>query len=144
MRRAFTLVEVLVVAAISSCLIGLLLPAVQAAREAARAMECSSNLHQMGVDIAQRTDRKGRMPHFLDGPCRDMLCPTYEAIYGRPAQIDDQTCYIQQWSWATREKVMDFVGRASVDIPLVTEPADMHRNASLVLYLDGHVAAVNR
>jgi prepilin-type N-terminal cleavage/methylation domain-containing protein/prepilin-type processing-associated H-X9-DG protein len=62
-KRAFTLVELLVVIAIIGILVALLLPAIQAAREAARRMSCQSNLHNLALAVLDYENaRKGLPP----------------------------------------------------------------------------------
>lgn len=97
-RKAFTLIEVLVVIAIVGVLVALLLPAVQNAREAARRMDCQSHLHQIGIGVAQYFDNWGEQ-FFLHHP--------FEADV--TAQVNDAESFAEIY-W--EDKIMPYVNPA--------------------------------
>ena len=65
-RRAFTLVELLVVISIIGVLMALLIPAIGAARERARRMQCSNNMKNVAQAMLQHTTAKDRFPRTVD------------------------------------------------------------------------------
>ena len=83
LRRGFTLIELLVVIAIIAILVALLLPAVQAVREAARRSQCQDHLHNIGLAVHDFEGTYKGMPPLMLGESRlsfwGMILPFMEA-----------------------------------------------------------------
>src|SRR3954462_11430968 len=79
-RRAFTLTELMIVIAILGLMVGLMLPAIQAARESSRATACRNNLKQIGLALANYESTLKQYPIGAEGHYDRMLSPA--PMYG--------------------------------------------------------------
>jgi prepilin-type N-terminal cleavage/methylation domain-containing protein/prepilin-type processing-associated H-X9-DG protein len=100
--KAFTLVELLVVIAIIGILVALLLPAVQAARGAARRAQCTNNLRQMGIALHNYHDVHKKFPpgyRFMAGSTTDTIGGLTISIlpYIEKANIKDKIDVTKPW-----------------------------------------------
>jgi prepilin-type N-terminal cleavage/methylation domain-containing protein/prepilin-type processing-associated H-X9-DG protein len=120
-RNGFTLVELLVVIAIIGTLVALLLPAVQGARESARKMQCTNNLHNLALAMLNYHDALGSFPnsHLYSLPLSprpaDSVCGTNHA-----------SC--EQWGWGV------------LILPYI-EQTNLHNTLSPLSYSLHHVLA---
>ena len=122
--RGFTLVELLVVIAIIGILVALLLPAVQAAREAARRMSCSNNLKQIGLSIHNYHDTYLTMPIGSRGAGYVKIRPTES----------------QDWASSFFVGILPYAEGANVaDNWLHVAPGNGFNHAANMLLVNGYV-----
>ncbi len=114
----FTLVELLVVIAIIGILVGLLLPAVQSAREAARRMQCSNNLKQFGLAILNYESSYKAVP---------VAIWSSNPLKGEPGAYDDDG-----YGWQT--SILPFMEQTALYNQLASGPMPLGTPGALELY----------
>jgi prepilin-type N-terminal cleavage/methylation domain-containing protein/prepilin-type processing-associated H-X9-DG protein len=142
-RTGFTLVELLAVIAIIGTLVGLLLPAVQAAREAARMSACSNNIRQLSLAVLGFEEQKQRLPsHSFDyslglryaNPSRDNWCSWGVMVHLLPF-IEESDLYGKCLvEFGTGASGAEFIGTTSVknrQLALLMCPTEIQRRPLL-------------
>ncbi len=142
-RRGFTLVELLVVIAIIGVLVAMLLPAIQAAREAARRTSCNNNLKQLGIAILNFHDTHKHLPssHRAPGVTN---APRYSTGTQLLPFFEEQNTYDQydfnsNWSKPTAVAPRIFrIFRSSVGgYPFSNAPRSRKTTASTAIFSTG-------
>jgi len=136
--KAFTLVELLVVITIIGILISLLLPAVQSAREAARRLQCSNNLKQIGLALHNFESQNGTFPPGVQAKTRMSYSWSSDTGYEWPYLLDFLLPYLEQPAYYSILQGPKFniqnpwyapgdwpVGISGITLPMLLCPSDV-------------------
>ena len=127
--HGFTLVELLVVIAIIGTLVGLLLPAVQAARESARRIQCTNNVKQLGVAVHNYVSTHGQLP-----PGYGPMVVLYGSGQSQPIGIGGA-----EWAWPLR--IMPYLEQSVIHSDIDWTVNGLHDVPKYGHILSAHVAS---